>query len=81
MPTRKKLEEELARLHRYGSPLALVVCDVDHFKSINDTYGHLAGDKVLQLIARSLRKNLRDVDFIARYGGEEFVILMPETNA
>lgn len=77
----KKLEEELARLHRYGSPLALVVCDVDHFKSINDTYGHLAGDKVLQLIARSLRKNLRDVDFIARYGGEEFVILMPETNA
>lgn len=77
----KKLEEELARRHRYGSPLALVVCDVDHFKSINDTYGHLAGDKVLQLIARSLRKNLRDVDFIARYGGEEFVILMPETNA
>ena len=77
----KKLEEELARRHRYGSPLSLVVCDVDHFKSINDTYGHLAGDKVLQLIARSLRKNLRDVDFIARYGGEEFVILMPETNA
>lgn len=77
----RKLEEELARRHRYGSPLSLVVCDVDHFKRINDTYGHLAGDKVLQLIARSLRKNLRDVDFIARYGGEEFVVLMPETNA
>ncbi len=77
----KRLEDELARRHRYGSPLSLVVCDVDHFKRINDTYGHLAGDKVLQLIARSLRKNLRDVDFIARYGGEEFVVLMPETNA
>ncbi|MDK2779213.1 MAG: GGDEF domain-containing protein [Pseudomonadota bacterium] len=76
-----RLEEELSRHHRYGGALSLVVCDVDHFKNINDTYGHLAGDKVLQLISRSLRKQLRDSDFIARYGGEEFVILMPETNA
>jgi diguanylate cyclase len=75
-----RLAEELLRRNRYGGSLALVVGDVDHFKRINDNYGHLAGDKVLQLIARSLRKNLRDVDFIARYGGEEFVILMPETN-
>jgi len=75
-----RLADELLRRNRYGGSLALVVGDVDHFKRINDNYGHLAGDKVLQLIARSLRKNLRDVDFIARYGGEEFVILMPETN-
>ena len=76
-----RLAEELLRRNRYGGSLALVIGDVDHFKRINDNYGHLAGDKVLQLIARSLRKNLRDVDFIARYGGEEFVILMPETNS
>ncbi|MCD8521679.1 MAG: GGDEF domain-containing protein [Saccharospirillaceae bacterium] len=76
-----RLAEELLRRNRYGGSLALVIGDVDHFKRINDNYGHLAGDKVLQLIARSLRKSLRDVDFIARYGGEEFVILMPETNS
>ncbi|WP_430460671.1 diguanylate cyclase [Thalassolituus sp. LLYu03] len=76
-----RLEEELIRRHRYGGNLALVIGDVDHFKRINDGFGHLAGDKVLQLIARSLRKYLRDVDFVARYGGEEFVILMPETSA
>ena len=76
-----RLEEELVRRHRYGGNLSLVVCDVDHFKNINDNYGHLAGDRVLKLISRTLRKNLRDIDFIARFGGEEFVILMPETQA
>jgi len=76
-----RLEEELARKARYGGSLTLVVADVDHFKRINDNYGHLAGDKVLQLLAKALRKSLRDVDFVGRYGGEEFVILMPETNA
>ena len=75
-----RLEEELVRRHRYGGNLALIVADVDHFKKINDNYGHLAGDRVLTLIARTLRKHLRDIDFIARFGGEEFVILMPETN-
>lgn len=75
----QRLIDEHARFHRYGSPLSIIVCDVDYFKKINDTYGHLAGDKVLQLIARSLKRNIREVDFIARYGGEEFVILMPGT--
>lgn len=75
-----RLEQELKRRSRYGGALTLVIADVDHFKSINDNFGHLAGDKVLQLLARAMRKYLRDVDFVARYGGEEFVILMPETN-
>lgn len=76
-----RLEEEMTRKARYGGALTMVVADVDLFKRINDNYGHLAGDKVLQLLSKALRKSLRDVDFIARYGGEEFVILMPETNA
>lgn len=77
----QRINDELTRFQRYGSPLSLVICDIDHFKKINDSFGHLAGDKVLQLIARSLQKNIRDTDFIARFGGEEFIILMPETTA
>ena len=53
--------------------------DVDHFKNINDSYGHSAGDKTLKVIARALKQSLRDTDFIARYGGEEFILLFPET--
>jgi diguanylate cyclase len=59
--------------------LCLAVADVDHFKNINDSYGHLAGDKVLKIIARELVSRLREKDFIARYGGEEFVVIMPDT--
>lgn len=77
----QRLDEELTRKARYGGPLTMVIADVDHFKRINDNYGHLAGDKVLQLLAKAMRKSIRDVDFIGRYGGEEFVMLMPETNA
>lgn len=62
-----------------GRTLCLAVADVDFFKNINDSYGHLAGDKVLKIIARELVSRLRDKDFIARYGGEEFVIIMPDT--
>jgi diguanylate cyclase len=76
-----RLDEELSRRSRMGGTLSIIIADVDYFKRINDDYGHLAGDKVLQLLASTLRKNLRTMDFIARYGGEEFVILLPETNA
>ncbi|HET8708110.1 MAG TPA: GGDEF domain-containing protein, partial [Pseudomonadales bacterium] len=73
------LDKEFARWQRYKNPLSLVILDVDHFKKINDNYGHLAGDKVLKIVARELAKRIRSADFIARYGGEEFVIIMPET--
>jgi diguanylate cyclase len=75
----QRLEQEFERWQRYNRPLVMVVCDIDHFKRINDSYGHLAGDKVLRIIAKTLQKRLRKTDFIARFGGEEFVILMPET--
>lgn len=74
------IEEEFVRWQRYRRPLSMAICDLDHFKKVNDAYGHLAGDYVLQLVATILKKRLRLSDFIARYGGEEFVILMPETS-
>ncbi|HUH38800.1 MAG TPA: diguanylate cyclase [Spongiibacteraceae bacterium] len=77
----QRLEQETERWRRYGRPLSLAVCDIDHFKTINDSYGHQAGDKVLRIIARTLRQRLRQTDFVARYGGEEFVVLLPETSA
>ena len=76
----QRLDEEYRRWHRYREPTSLAIIDIDWFKYINDTYGHLAGDKVLQLLARSMRENLRDPDYIARYGGEEFIILLPSTS-
>ncbi|MCW8949017.1 MAG: diguanylate cyclase [Sedimenticola sp.] len=75
-----KLEEEFSRWNRYGSSLSMIVVDVDHFKKVNDTYGHLAGDKVLHVIGTHLKNATRNVDFPARYGGEEFVILLPEVD-
>jgi len=74
-----RLHFELERWQRYENDLTIAVVDIDLFKRINDSYGHKAGDRVLQLLARELRKGLRTTDFIARIGGEEFVVLLPET--
>ena len=72
----ERLEQEIARWKRFGTPLVLVMWDVDHFKNINDRFGHKAGDKVLRTIAHVLADNVRETDFVARYGGEEFIQLM-----
>jgi diguanylate cyclase len=75
------IAKEYERYRRYGGGLSLLVCDVDKFKLINDSYGHQAGDKVLQLISRQVKKGTRDTDFLSRYGGEEFVVILPESDA
>jgi diguanylate cyclase len=76
----ERLKMELSRWHRYHSPLSLIIWDIDHFKKINDSYGHKAGDKVLQLIAKQLSDHSRATDFISRFGGEEFTMLLPNTD-
>ena len=72
------LDRELARCARYQRPLSLVMFDLDHFKKINDTHGHLAGDFVLREMTRRLRSRIRKEELLARYGGEEFVAVLPE---
>jgi len=74
-----RLGEEVVRAARFDRPLSIILIDLDHFKSCNDTYGHSAGDDVLRGLADLMKTNLRAVDIPARYGGEEFVILLPET--
>lgn len=74
-----RLNQEFERFKRYGNALSVIVCDVDFFKRINDGYGHQAGDKVLQIIAKQVKKGVRETDLVARYGGEEFVVLLPES--
>jgi diguanylate cyclase (GGDEF)-like protein len=76
-----QLDEEVRRAQRYGRPVSVIMMDIDNFKRFNDTWGHPAGDRILQGLSRVLKENLRTVDIPARYGGEEFVIICPETHA
>ncbi|HKF24652.1 MAG TPA: GGDEF domain-containing protein [Candidatus Acidoferrum sp.] len=75
-----RLAMELSRARRYGNPLTLAVIDADHFKALNDTHGHAAGDAVLKKLAGVLRNSFRQSDTTGRYGGEEFVLILPETD-
>ncbi len=76
----ERLEAEVARARRYGVPLSLALCDIDHFKQVNDRYGHNMGDEVLVRVAGALQEALRQVDLVGRWGGEEFLVLLPDTD-
>jgi len=81
LPFEQLLEREQDRVDRYGSPASLIMLDIDHFKEINDRFGHPVGDRVLETMADILRGRLRETDTMARWGGEEFLLLLPETGA
>ena len=73
------LEQDIHRASRYKTPFSLCMLDIDYFKHINDTYGHIVGDTVLKELSKLLRDNLRDIDYTGRYGGEEFIVALPQT--
>ena len=83
LPNRRKiiveLQEEIIRSDRYGMPLSISILDIDHFKKVNDTYGHTTGDETLRSVAVRLREQIRHPDTIGRYGGEEFLIILPNS--
>ncbi len=76
----QRLEDEMHRAQRYHMPLSIVIMDLDYFKRVNDTYGHLAGDRALQTVAQLIRSALRDTDLIGRWGGEEFMLILTNTD-
>ncbi|MHB9020636.1 MAG: GGDEF domain-containing protein [Halothiobacillus sp.] len=84
LPNRLAYDErvalEIARMKREHSPLCLAIWDIDHFKNVNDIFGHQAGDKALHVVGKTLNKLIRDVDMVARYGGEEFIMILPRAN-
>ena len=75
-----RIQEEFSRAIRSGTPLSLVMLDIDHFKSVNDTYGHMIGDRIIVMIAKAIKSAIREGDVIIRYGGEEFLCLLPGAN-
>jgi two-component system, cell cycle response regulator len=74
------LDEELVRSHRYGHPVSLILLDLDHFKQVNDSYGHVSGDAALRWVSSIVSQCVRDTDRAARYGGDELAVLLPETD-
>jgi diguanylate cyclase (GGDEF)-like protein len=76
---REILQREISRAERYKNPLSLIMADIDDFKAINDTFGHIVGDRVIKTVAGCLKQELRQSDYVARYGGEEFAVILPET--
>ncbi len=75
----ERLQFELERMQRYGRGFSVIMADLDHFKQVNDTYGHIKGDEVIVTFADVLKSELRSADFVARFGGEEFIVILPET--
>ncbi|MFO7983443.1 MAG: GGDEF domain-containing protein [Desulfuromonadales bacterium] len=75
------LNKEVERAWRYDLPLSVLMVDIDHFKQVNDRYGHLAGDEVLCSFAKLLKREIRDLDIVARFGGEEFLVIAPQTSS
>jgi diguanylate cyclase (GGDEF)-like protein len=76
----QRIREELSRAHRHHTPVSLVMLDIDHFKIINDTYGHPAGDRVMKVMSSKITSSIRKFDVAVRYGGDEFIVLMPGSN-
>jgi diguanylate cyclase (GGDEF)-like protein len=75
----RDIRHELLRLRRYQTPISFVLLDIDHFKAVNDTHGHVAGDEVLRQVAKAIASSVRETDLVARWGGEEFLVVLPET--
>jgi diguanylate cyclase (GGDEF)-like protein len=75
------ISDELSRSHRNKRPFAILMIDIDYFKELNDSLGHIAGDEILTTVSRTLTQSIRSIDFAARYGGDEFIIVLTETTA